>query len=90
MLSLLRLSKLSKYGIDCVIELYDGNWCCFEIKLGANQIENAAKNLVKIKEQIKSENGKVPSVLCVICGMSKAVYKRTDRVYVVLITALKQ
>lgn len=76
--------------IDCVIELYDGNWCCFEIKLGANQIENAAKNLVKIKEQIKSENGKVPSVLCVICGMSKAVYKRTDRVYVVLITVLKQ
>ncbi len=75
--------------IDSVIELEDGNWCAFEIKLGANQIDAAAKNLLKIKEQIAKENGKVPSVLCVISGLSNAAYQRPDGVYVVPITSLK-
>ncbi len=75
--------------IDAVIELKDGDWCCFEIKLGANAIENAAKNLLEISNAIKKENGKTPKVLCVICGMSNAAYRRPDGVYVVPITSLK-
>ena len=75
--------------IDCVIELEDGNWCGFEIKLGANKIEEAAQNLLKIKSDIEKENSKVPEVLCVICGLSNAAYKRPDGVYVVPITALR-
>lgn len=38
---------------------------------------------------IEKENGKTPSVLCVICGLSNAAYKRPDGVFVVPITALK-
>ena len=76
--------------VDCVIELKNGDWCAFEIKLGANQIEKAAKDLINLKEQIKIENGKVPSVLCVICGLTNAAYQRPDGVYVLPITALKQ
>lgn len=38
---------------------------------------------------LKKEKGKVPSVLCVICGLSNATYKRPDGVYVIPITALK-
>ena len=75
--------------IDCVIELEDGNWCAFEIKLGANQIDDATANLIKIRDSIQNENGKVPKVLCVICGMSSYAYKREDGVIVVPITALK-
>lgn len=75
--------------IDAVIELDDGSWCAFEIKLGANQIDQAAKSLLETKEKIEKDGGKVPSVLCVICGMSSAAYKRKDGVYVVPITALK-
>ncbi len=75
--------------IDSVIELEDGNWCCFEVKLGVNAIDAAAENLINISNSIKKENGKVPSVLCVICGMTNAAYKRPDGVYVVPITALK-
>lgn len=75
--------------IDTVIELEDGQWCAIEIKLGANQIDAAANNLVKIKNSIAKENGKVPKVLCVICGMSNAAYIRPDGVYVIPITALK-
>ena len=75
--------------IDSVIELENGEWCAFEIKLGANKIEDAAKNLLKMKEEIENENGKAPSVLCVICGLTNAAYRRPDGVYVVPITALK-
>ena len=75
--------------VDSVIELENGEWCAFEIKLGANKIEEAAKNLLSLKEEIAKNNGKVPSVLCVVCGLTNAAYKRPDGVYVVSITALK-
>jgi len=76
--------------IDAVIELYDGSWCAFEIKLGANQIDEAAKKLISIRDDIaKSKDGVPPAVLCIICGMSNAAYQRPDGVFVVPITALK-
>ena len=75
--------------IDSVIELENGNWCAFEIKLGTNKIEEAAKNLINIKEDMEKEKCKAPSVLCVICGLTNVAYKRPDGVYVIPITALK-
>lgn len=75
--------------IDAVIELSDGNWCAFEIKLGANQIDDAAAGLLSLRDEIEKEKGKIPAVLCVICGLSNAAYQREDGVYVVPITALK-
>ena len=75
--------------IDAVIELKDGRWCAFEIKLGANQIDKAAKNLIEIRDKIAKEGREVPSVMCVICGLSNAAYVRPDGVFVVPITALK-
>ncbi len=75
--------------IDTVIELNDGSWCAFEIKLGVNAIEEAANNLLKIKENILEENGKIPKVMAVICGLSNKAYRRADGIYVIPITALK-
>ena len=75
--------------IDSVLELEDGSWCAFEIKLGAKQIDSAAQNLINISNKIKKEGGKSPKVLCVICGLTNAAYRREDGVYVVPITALK-
>ena len=76
--------------IDAVVELKNGNWCAFEIKLGANQIDNAAAQLISIRDSIAAQkDGIPPSVLCVICGMANAVYQRKDGVYVIPITALK-
>jgi len=76
--------------IDAVVELADGTWCAFEIKLGANQIDDAAENLLKIKREFEQDpKGKAPAVLCVICGLTSAAYQRPDGVFVVPITALK-
>lgn len=75
--------------IDAVIELEDSSWCGFEIKLGANQIDEAAKNLVRINSKIIEDGGKPAKSLCVICGLVNAAYKRPDGVYVVPFTSLK-
>ncbi|HJJ36286.1 MAG TPA: DUF4143 domain-containing protein [Methanocorpusculum sp.] len=75
--------------IDAVVELEDGRWGAFEIKLGANKIDEAAANLKKIAEIFRKEEGKEPSVLVVICGLCDAAYARKDGVLVVPITALK-
>ncbi len=76
--------------IDAVIELDDGDWCAFEIKLGANQIDAAAKNLLKIKRQLEEEGASsTPRILGVICGLSPAAYRRPDGVYVLPLNALR-
>ena len=46
--------------MDAVIAMPDGKWCGFEIKLGANQIDMAAENLIKIKNEIKANGGIAP------------------------------
>ena len=72
------------------MELPDGRWCAFEIKLGANQIDAAAEGLINIKKEFEDDpKGKPPTVLCVLCGLSNAAYRRPDGVFVVPITALK-
>lgn len=74
--------------IDAVVRMPDGRWGAFEIKLGANQIDAAAKELLRI-QTIMEKEATAPSVLCVICGMSNMAYKRKDGVFVIPITALK-
>lgn len=73
-----------------MIELDNGDWCAFEIKLGANQIDIAANNLLDITKSFNEDpKEKPPTTLCVICGLTNAAYLRPDGVYVVPITALR-
>lgn len=76
--------------IDAVIELRNKDWCAFEIKLGANQIDVAAENLKNISDSIAKEGGKAPKTLCVVCGLSRSAYRREDGVYVVPLTMLRE
>ena len=75
--------------IDLVIERPDGHWCAFEVKLGANQIDEAAAKLVSLRDEIVSDSaGKKPEVLVIVCGLANAAYQRPDGVFVVPIRAL--
>ena len=52
--------------------------------------DDGAKSLLDTVELWKRKGEeRLPSVLCVICGMSNAAYRRPDGVYVVPITALR-
>lgn len=75
--------------IDAVIELPDKSWCAFEIKLGANQIDSAANQLLSVNASIEKSGGAPASVLAVVCGLTNAAYQRPDGVFVVPLTALK-
>ena len=76
--------------IDAVVELPDGRWAALEIKLGANQIDEAAQELLEIRKMMDEDpKAKAPDVLGVICGLSKFGYTREDGVLVIPITALR-
>ncbi len=76
--------------IDAVVELSGGVWGGFEIKLGANQIDDAARNLLRIRDWMEKKGAEpLPKVLGIISGLSNAFYKRPDGVYVIPITALR-
>ena len=73
---------------DAIIQLPDGRWGMFEIKVGFNQVEKAAKELLCLKEKFETETYSSPEFLCIICGMSNMAFKRPDGVYVIPITSL--
>lgn len=76
--------------IDAIVELPDGRWGAFEIKLGTNLIDSAATELIRIKNFMEADKkGIAPDILCVICGVSSFAYTRNDGVMVVPVTALK-
>lgn len=73
---------------DAVVELPDGRWGLFEVKVGFNQVDGAATNLLNLKRQFETETKSSPAFLCVVCGLCNAAFKRPDGVYVVPLTAL--
>jgi len=79
---------------DCVIHLKNGDYALIEFKLGRNNIDYGAENLLKldklIKKNIKEKdlNMKEPKFLAVITG-TKFAYTREDGVKVLPIGCLK-
>lgn len=62
---------------------------CIWNKNWSEKIDEGAKNLIKTRNNIIENGGKAPKILCVICGLANAAYVRSDGVFVVPITALK-
>ena len=88
--TLLHYRDAQNREIDAVVELPGGAWGAFEIKLGANQIDEAAEHLLAMKSLMERDaTARPPVVLAVICGMSSAAYTRPDGVMVVPPTALR-
>ena len=73
--------------VDAVVENRQGDWCAFEVKLGAGQIDAAAKALLKFRDRVDPEKSGVPRTLGVIVGSGYG-YLRKDGVAVIPIAAL--
>ncbi|MEG2201923.1 MAG: DUF4143 domain-containing protein [Raoultibacter sp.] len=73
---------------DAIIQTEAGQWAAIEIKLGHNQAEKAAANLIKVKENIVRAGGQPPAFLAVVEGLGKYAYVRADGVYVIPICTL--
>lgn len=73
---------------DAVIHLRNGEWAAFEIKLGVDEIDKGARNLLSLAKQIDEERMKKPAFLMVISGTVPFAYRREDGVFVCPITNL--
>lgn len=77
------------YGVeaDAVVQLADGRWGAFEVKLGAGLVDEGAAALMRFRESIDTRKSGEPSVLGVIAGTGFG-YVRPDGVAVIPIGAL--
>jgi len=78
----------SNLEADAVIHLHDGRWAAIEVKLGSKEIDEAAQNLLRLKEKIHLGRMENPSFLAVITGTEYA-YQRKDGVFIIPIGCLK-
>jgi predicted AAA+ superfamily ATPase len=72
---------------DVVLQLPDGRWGAFEVKLGPERIDDAAASLQRFKDTIDTSKTGEPAVLGVITTASYG-YVRSDGVAVIPIAAL--
>ena len=73
--------------IDAIVEMPDGSWGAFEIKLGEQQVDEAAGALKRFQKKMIEAHVAPPLCLVVITGGGTA-YQRDDGIAVIPITAL--
>jgi predicted AAA+ superfamily ATPase len=74
--------------IDGIIELSDGRYGAIEVKLGTDQEDIAAANLVRFRN--KMQEGKVggPTFLAIVVGTGGFAHTREDGIHVIPIGCL--
>lgn len=73
---------------DLIISRRNGQWAGVEVKLGRNEEDDAAANLLKLASKIDESKMQKPSFLMILTG-GQFAYHRPDGVYVVPIGCLK-
>ena len=73
--------------VDAIVEVADGRWAAFEVKLGPGQVDAAAASLLRFAARIDTDRTCAPAALAVIVGFGYG-YVRTDGVAVIPIGAL--
>ncbi len=73
--------------VDAIVEMADGRWAAFEIKLGAAAVEAGAESLKRFSQIVDTGRLGEPSALAVITGQGFA-YSRPDGVSVVPVGTL--
>lgn len=79
-------------GLECdtVLHRRNGSYALMEVKLGGEQnIEDGAKSLLSLAENIDTDKMSAPSFMAVIVGVGQYAYQRKDGVYVIPIGCLK-
>ena len=82
-----------KNGLECdaVVHLRDGSYGLIEVKLGGETlVDEGAATLKKLASKIDTTRMRPPSFLMVLTGVGDYAYRRTDGVFVVPVTCLKE
>ena len=73
--------------VDAIVELSDGSWAAFEIKLGEGRVDGGAASLLKFATKVDTTKSGVPRALVVITT-GQFAYTRKDGVHVVPLSLL--
>ena len=72
------------FEIDAIMELDDGKWAAFEIKLSEINFDQAARNLLRFEKRILEQKiKKTPASFLMIISAQNYGYRRDDGVYVI-------
>ena len=72
------------FEIDAIMELDDGKWAAFEIKLSEINFDQAAQNLLRFEKRILEQKIKqTPASFLMIISAQNYGYQREDGVYVI-------
>ena len=74
--------------IDAIVELGDGAWAAFEVKLGPGRVDEGAASLLKFADRVDTVRSGAPRALGVIVGFGYG-YVRQDGVAVIPIGSLR-
>ncbi|MDR2698404.1 MAG: DUF4143 domain-containing protein [Candidatus Methanoplasma sp.] len=70
--------------VDSVVELDDGRWGGIEVKQGTHDFNEAADNLLRLRDRVLSK----PSFLAILTASGKTAYTRDDGVHVIPLDCL--
>jgi len=73
--------------VDCIVESEGGKWGAFEVKLGSNEFDKAAVNLLDLKKRMAPDIPE-PAFLAILSASGGGAYMRDDGVAVVPIDCL--
>ena len=73
--------------VDAIVQRRNGDWCAFEVKLGAGKVDEAAAALLRFRDRINLDKCGEPKTLGVIVGSGYG-YRREDGIAVIPIGAL--
>jgi predicted AAA+ superfamily ATPase len=77
--------------VDIVIELLDGRWGAFEIKLSEEKVPEAQKSLLRLRNKVVANpaaKNREPSFLAVLVGKATFSRQTPEGVYVIPLTTL--
>ena len=72
---------------DIVLQLDNGDWAALEVKLGTFEFDEAAKNLIHLRNTVDEESMR-PVFLAILTASGGVAYKRDDGVFVIPIDQL--
>jgi len=78
----------SNFEVDQIINLADGRWAAIEVKLGDDQLDDAAVKLKELLNRVDTRHIGAPAFLAILYAGQYA-YTREDGVHVIPITCLR-
>jgi len=74
--------------VDFIIQLSDGRWGMAEAKMGYDEFDKAARNMIKVKNKMISAGAREPSVMMILNVTGGVAVKREDGIIEVPIDCL--